>query len=329
MVYLGRPSRGCQACKTRRIKCDETHPACQNCIKTNRECPGLPTEADLIFRNVSPGARRKTKSRSRKGSHDREGGESQSISPEIEEQQAQLNQSSTWTNDGQTVPIGVPATQVTSGPSYVRSSPSPEKQASTSTHEMSTSPTQNEATSQDFLEALRPLLALSPEGSPLKLATQAVSLATMAKQPTHQHLVSQAQNAYTTALHALQQDLQNPALALSDPTLLAVLTFALYEITTPSEQSSSAWAKHIDGAITLLKSRSLENLADERSQRMFRAIREQILMAAGPRSRVYFENIGDVIYGDEQAREGDESAMRMRRILAEYQEFLQRGAYGF
>jgi hypothetical protein len=32
---------GCQECKQRRIKCDESHPACGNCISTRRNCPYL------------------------------------------------------------------------------------------------------------------------------------------------------------------------------------------------------------------------------------------------------------------------------------------------
>ncbi|KAI5363819.1 putative zn(2)-C6 fungal-type DNA-binding domain-containing protein [Septoria linicola] len=62
MVYLGRPSRACQTCKTRRIKCDEQKPACTNCIKTGRLCPGLPNETDLIFRTENPGRKKTRKS---------------------------------------------------------------------------------------------------------------------------------------------------------------------------------------------------------------------------------------------------------------------------
>ncbi|KAE8398109.1 hypothetical protein BDV37DRAFT_276393 [Aspergillus pseudonomiae] len=32
---------GCSRCKSRRIKCDETRPACQNCIKIGCSCPGF------------------------------------------------------------------------------------------------------------------------------------------------------------------------------------------------------------------------------------------------------------------------------------------------
>ncbi|KAF2167194.1 hypothetical protein M409DRAFT_54382 [Zasmidium cellare ATCC 36951] len=31
---------GCRGCKSRRLKCDETHPACLQCLRRGRECPG-------------------------------------------------------------------------------------------------------------------------------------------------------------------------------------------------------------------------------------------------------------------------------------------------
>lgn len=39
MVYRG-PSGGCQTCRKRRVKCDETRPACNNCTRRRVACPG-------------------------------------------------------------------------------------------------------------------------------------------------------------------------------------------------------------------------------------------------------------------------------------------------
>lgn len=49
----GRSSRrGCLTCRIRRIKCDETQPACLKCVKTGRTCEGPAT--DLAFRRYVP-----------------------------------------------------------------------------------------------------------------------------------------------------------------------------------------------------------------------------------------------------------------------------------
>ncbi|KAL3446437.1 hypothetical protein BJX65DRAFT_131202 [Aspergillus insuetus] len=51
MVYFG-PSRGCETCKKRRKKCDETRPSCLRCLNTNRVCRGYDAHANgnLVFR---------------------------------------------------------------------------------------------------------------------------------------------------------------------------------------------------------------------------------------------------------------------------------------
>ncbi|CAK7207346.1 hypothetical protein SEUCBS139899_010156 [Sporothrix eucalyptigena] len=51
MVFSGKPSTGCQMCRTRRIKCDEAKPACNQCVRTGRTCPGYKSKIDLLFRN--------------------------------------------------------------------------------------------------------------------------------------------------------------------------------------------------------------------------------------------------------------------------------------
>lgn len=40
MVNTGRPSGACGMCRERRIKCDETKPACLKCIRSGRSCSG-------------------------------------------------------------------------------------------------------------------------------------------------------------------------------------------------------------------------------------------------------------------------------------------------
>ncbi|KAK3391599.1 hypothetical protein B0T20DRAFT_331477, partial [Sordaria brevicollis] len=59
MVYLGKPSKGCQVCRTRRIKCDETKPTCNQCLKARRQCPGYKDDFDLVFRNVTKATERR------------------------------------------------------------------------------------------------------------------------------------------------------------------------------------------------------------------------------------------------------------------------------
>ncbi|KAK0129165.1 hypothetical protein ONS95_001101 [Cadophora gregata] len=45
------PSKACKTCKARRVKCDETRPRCNRCLKADRECYGMPTvgEPDHVY----------------------------------------------------------------------------------------------------------------------------------------------------------------------------------------------------------------------------------------------------------------------------------------
>ncbi|KAJ5173599.1 transcriptional regulator family: Fungal Specific TF, partial [Penicillium coprophilum] len=60
MVYGGKPSTGCYLCRKRKIKCDEAHPECRNCIVYGRPCPGY--RPDGVFRNETRKVERLVKS---------------------------------------------------------------------------------------------------------------------------------------------------------------------------------------------------------------------------------------------------------------------------
>ena len=67
---------------------------------------------------------------------------------------------------------------------------------------------------------------------------------------------------------------------MSDATLLSILLFALYESITSSEHSVSAWARHIEGAVAIVKARGVKQFDDPQSLLLFRAVRTQMLTNA-------------------------------------------------
>ncbi len=58
--------------RTRRIKCDETKPTCNQCAKSRRQCPGYKDEFDLVFRNETQATERRARRASRKVSVQKE-----------------------------------------------------------------------------------------------------------------------------------------------------------------------------------------------------------------------------------------------------------------
>ncbi|KAH6678342.1 hypothetical protein B0J14DRAFT_559481 [Halenospora varia] len=51
MVFCGKPSKGCSHCRTRRIKCDQIEPACSQCLRAGKDCPGYRDQLTLLFRD--------------------------------------------------------------------------------------------------------------------------------------------------------------------------------------------------------------------------------------------------------------------------------------
>ncbi|KAF9693552.1 hypothetical protein EKO04_008529 [Ascochyta lentis] len=72
MSYRGRPSKGCEPCRARKVKCDETKPACNRCSKSSHECK-YRDQADLFFRNQTAFAAQRAEDswRKRSKSHQR------------------------------------------------------------------------------------------------------------------------------------------------------------------------------------------------------------------------------------------------------------------
>ncbi|KAJ6160495.1 hypothetical protein N7470_003891 [Penicillium chermesinum] len=61
MVYCGKPSKGCGQCRSRKIRCDQVRPACSQCIRAKRECPGYRDQLALMFRDESSSVMKKAK----------------------------------------------------------------------------------------------------------------------------------------------------------------------------------------------------------------------------------------------------------------------------
>ncbi|KAF1834947.1 hypothetical protein BDW02DRAFT_313327 [Decorospora gaudefroyi] len=83
MSYRGRPSKGCEACRTRKVKCDETRPACSRCSKAKHECR-YRDQADLYFRNQTASAAQRAEESWRKRSKSNQPATTKDNSPRIE-----------------------------------------------------------------------------------------------------------------------------------------------------------------------------------------------------------------------------------------------------
>lgn len=61
MVYRGRPSKGCELCRSRKIKCSQDRPACEQCIKHGVPCPGYRDLSHANFLDESQAIMRRSR----------------------------------------------------------------------------------------------------------------------------------------------------------------------------------------------------------------------------------------------------------------------------
>ncbi|KAF2876721.1 hypothetical protein BDV95DRAFT_235168 [Massariosphaeria phaeospora] len=295
MVYTGKPSRGCQMCKSRRIKCDEKRPTCGQCQKSSRACPGYPDEFDLVFRDENKAMERKAKKASASSS---KSGSSLEGSPESSPHSAEKSRSRSPSDPSQDQLIALPPH--TAPPNYAtlqsfmwnlhnavpqNLTMAPEFEAVPFFFKNFVSLPQRTESMRGFLELLAPLHRLARPSSALHLATNAVAMATCGNYPGRQDLLQGAVTTYGKALRKINEDLKDPVMSKADETVLSILLFSLYESIMSTGDTINAWGNHVDGAVALTKMRGTDQFKDPMSHAMFRAVRTIMITSCVQRSK--------------------------------------------
>ncbi|EKJ73984.1 hypothetical protein NXS19_010267 [Fusarium pseudograminearum] len=258
MVYCGKPSRGCQMCRARRIKCDETKPTCNQCAKSRRQCPGYKDEFDLVFRNETQATERRARKANKKASAQKSG------------------------------KLG----SQTATRAVVIHKPAPD-QSILSTLQL---PVEQQATchflsnfvllpahdhTRGWMEFVVPLLKADQiRPTPhFKLAFEACALASLGNRVGPGcDFETKALGHYTRALSATFVALKDPALSKDDSTLAAVLLLGLFENISAKQLGMLAWGSHIEGAINLVKSRDKRQIKTKTGLALFVATRTQMII---------------------------------------------------
>ncbi|KAG4436391.1 hypothetical protein IFR05_008114 [Cadophora sp. M221] len=277
MVYCGKPSRGCQMCRTRRIKCDETKPTCNQCAKSRRVCPGYKDDFDLVFRNETQATERRAR---RAGNSKRAGAQ---ITPATQQSPPPT------TSGGRTGPERSPTLIA----------PNPDQNMSNAIAPMGalTIPLDQQAPcffvsnfviaprleSRGYFDFIMPMLKTESANSHLSLAFSAVAMASLANRPNtrgQRMLFSQAIGQYAKALKATNLALQTPVHQKTDATLAAILMLGFFETVASEKSNAMAWYSHVDGAVQLVRMRGKKQLRTKAGYSLFRAVRQQMLICA-------------------------------------------------
>ncbi|KAK0611123.1 hypothetical protein B0T14DRAFT_571044 [Immersiella caudata] len=280
MVYTGKPSKGCQMCRMRRIKCDETKPACSQCTKSRRECPGYKDEFDLMLRNETRATERRAQKASRKGSTSTASSSSTSASSRVTDK------------DGAEPPNSAGSSSSGDARGRFNFQRSPFEMAVIPAIRI---PTDTKAQchfvsnfvllprpggTRGFMDFLIPLMKKDGKTAHLQHAFNACALSSLGNRVSSDGVdfPEQAFGEYVKALRATNLAIKDPQTSTSDSLLAAVLLLSMFENITASKNGEYAWGSHVDGAIQLVKARGRKQLRTPIGLQLFVAVRIALII---------------------------------------------------
>ncbi|KAJ5404321.1 hypothetical protein N7509_004192 [Penicillium cosmopolitanum] len=278
MVYCGKPSKGCHMCRKRKIRCDQGRPACDQCIRTKRECPGYRDQLDLIFRDDPPRnayPERHVRSPSTTGSTGSNAETSFDFNSDPGHQyiMRQIRPSAVITNPTE----GLSKEQAICFFLQSHSIPGSSLMTDTLTN---------------FL--------MDSGGSLGQQAVQssiyAVAGAMLSRVRNVPSLKQAARQEYGSTLKLVNAALADPVQSRTNQALLAVVFMSLYEvITSRAPQSIQGWTNHICGAAALLEHRGFAQMTTVMGVRLFLHLRYQIIRdALGNRLIIIIGNLSNL-----------------------------------
>ncbi|KAK7700442.1 hypothetical protein SLS57_012083 [Botryosphaeria dothidea] len=341
MVYCGPPSRGCETCRKRKIRCDQQPlPAgCTQCSRAKRQCPGYRDLQQVLFRNESAKVEKRVRTTSARKKH-----------------------SSTARDDVQQ--LATPASSGSAAPFsdlFVDDSPS------TAALVVQRPSRGNPGASK--LNGAKPLadtgnlyaLVSSPDdraagfffsnfcnyvvfsaGNPvastgaaadlwsceidehLYTSMKAVGLVGLYRQSHNPEFEKLAWKRYLEAIQRTNEALRSPQMATKDSSLLAVIILGLFEsISGRGRESLVAWENHINGAAALISMRGRRQLETAVGRRMLMQITSNLLISCIQRDIVFPEPIKDLM--DEAIKDHfvdrDNPLYRLREIMMDFANF--------
>ncbi|KAI1629146.1 hypothetical protein EDD37DRAFT_38556 [Exophiala viscosa] len=257
MVYRG-PSKGCQTCRRRRVKCDEARPQCGNCIKRKQQCPGYRDSFDAVHKDETLATSLKNSSKK---------------SPGTDVVDETIASDSNYA--GSTAQLSTPSPSQ-SDSLVMLVSPSRNVETECLTYffanyvDIPRDPSTN-----IFIEHILPLYISAPLESALTHAANAVAINVAQMWMQRGIDSSLARESYAKAVSLVQYALQDPVQSRTDDTLAAVFLLDFYDSLNKRFVGFIDTGMHQQGAMALLRHRGKENFESATSRRLFTALRSR------------------------------------------------------
>ncbi|KAF2280862.1 uncharacterized protein EI97DRAFT_368347 [Westerdykella ornata] len=303
MPNVGRPSKGCQNCRDRKVKCDLKRPSCGQCIRSGKDCHGYRDPLEMMFRDENDAVARRAKTKYQELARTR-----------VKRQQRKRQQ-----HQGESCPSTPSETSETS--ETIEASPTPSSEDANrlmSVQSPSATPPQQSLVHRvrnvSPARALEPSLedqgvgffisnyvqgpSLVPRGhfdflpellgqgpsetNPLlRTSVTAAGLAGLAIATKNNAIMKKAREQYVAALRLTNQALQTRETAIQDSTLVSVIMLGMYEgFWFESKGSIRSWSKHNNGACALIALRGKEQLLGKLGHRIFQQFYGVLLLVA-------------------------------------------------
>ncbi|OAA44883.1 Zn(2)-C6 fungal-type DNA-binding domain protein [Metarhizium rileyi] len=309
MVYCGKPSKGCSSCRERKIRCDQRAPTCGQCEKRKQECPGYRNMVDLMFRDESRHVIKRATTTRRRPKRTRlastiMSGSNTPPSLVIRQPRPFINDTSPPSEEDFTTNTAVECARGHLGRHQHPASGDRASTAlttTTNTARISHGPTDSlqergvafffaryVATDHgcyqnyDFIyDVWKPPPAFDADSADCITASMtAVGLASLSKLTRCPETFRRARHSYTVALGLANSALSNPAEAVKDSTMLAVLILGTYEfVSGRTPQTIIAWQDHVNGAATLASMRGAAQFRTKAGTRMFIMLCHTVLIS--------------------------------------------------
>ncbi|OQV09658.1 Fungal Zn2-Cys6 binuclear cluster domain-containing protein [Cladophialophora immunda] len=281
MVYCGKPSKGCDYCRKKRLKCDQKRPGCGQCRNASRACPGYRNQLDLMFRDESDRVQQKYRVTAVLDADAEADADADVDIGTVNANQSSGHDSAADTStplpDTRAIERGLSpdvagnkSTQI----SKLRKQPWPDHPY------QSLSQALPEIATAFFLTQYIPgshfdyLPLLYNSANPASLLTgivEAVSLASLSHETRKPEFMALARQRYSQSLVETNKALQDPSACRDDGTLASILLLAHFE-TLASEDTigvedvalahantryspSASWNRHVQGAVSLVSLR--------------------------------------------------------------------------
>ncbi|KIW78232.1 hypothetical protein Z517_08066 [Fonsecaea pedrosoi CBS 271.37] len=259
MVYKG-PSKGCYACRKRRVKCDEVRPQCGICVKRKQQCPGYRDFFEAVHKDETLLVSHKTGPKRHKRRY--------TPARDVSGNTPSHLQSPSWGSDDGDHPYEYELALFTPPSRNV------EMESLCYFFKNYVNIPRDPSTNM-FIEHILPIYLNTAPHSALAEATNAVAINITSMWMTRYVDSYRAREAYAKAVTGLKSLLQHPVESKTDETLVTVFMLEFYDSLNRRFVHLVDTGVHQQGAVALLKHRGRDGFKTPLSQRLFNAMRSR------------------------------------------------------